>query len=116
MKRYIYNGKTYTTEQELRQAVWKAERKVFGKLNSADSGVIVEEFQPEFAEEEMSKRLRLKRDTLLRSCDYYVMPDYPSNEEDLVAVKKYRQELRDITNQEHFPFDVVFPKVPDVLK
>ena len=43
------------------------------------------------------------------------MPDYPSTTDGLLAVKKYRQELRDITGQSGFPKEITWPEKPSVL-
>ena len=47
--------------------------------------------------------------------DWYVMPDYPAKGEDLTVVKTYRQNLRDISKQDGFPSDIVWPTKPAVL-
>ena len=65
--------------------------------------------------EELAKQARMKRDNLLARCDYYVMPDYPSTEGGLAEVKAYRQALRDITKQEGFPSEIVWPVKPAEL-
>ena len=61
---------------------------------------------------ELATTIRSKRNSLLAETDYLLMPDYPISEENLKKVKEYRQELRDITEQENFPLDVVFPDFP----
>ena len=62
--------------------------------------------------DQLAKSIRSKRNQLIADTDYMVMPDYPITSEQLIAVQAYRQELRDITNQEGFPNDVVFPVNP----
>lgn len=64
--------------------------------------------------DELSTAIRSKRNSLLAETDYLLMPDYPISEEYLARIKKYRQELRDITKQENFPQDVVFPDFPKI--
>lgn len=61
---------------------------------------------------ELATTIRTKRNLLLTETDYLLMPDYPISEEYLARIKKYRQELRDITEQENFPEAVVFPEFP----
>ena len=61
---------------------------------------------------ELATEIRSKRNLLLAETDYLLMPDYPISEEYLEKVKEYRQQLRDITEQENFPQDVVFPDFP----
>ena len=118
MKVYVYKGQEYKSERQLREAIFKKERKAFAKCETeadwAKHEVTVKEVQ--FSQEQMALRVRSNRDRLLLACDYYVMPDYPSTEEGLAEVKAYRQALRDITKQKGFPFDVVLPDFPRVLQ
>lgn len=58
------------------------------------------------------QRIRRERDQLLKATDYIVLPDYPMD--DKSEWETYRQELRDITEQEGFPDDVVWPEKPEV--
>lgn len=121
MKRYIYKGETYQSEYAVRQAIWKHEYKIFGELNAEALGVTIEEYEPEvikpvdLTDEEVAERMRLKRDKLLEASDYYMMVDYPSTDDGVVAVKAYRQALRDITKQEGFPNEIEWPALPTVL-
>ena len=41
--------------------------------------------------------LRIKRDELLKKCDFYLIPDYPISETEKAQWRTYRQALRDIT-------------------
>ena len=63
---------------------------------------------------ELATTIRSKRNLLLAETDYLLMPDYPITDEYLARIKKYRQELRDLTKQENFPTDVVFPNFPKI--
>lgn len=63
---------------------------------------------------ELATTIRTKRNSLLAETDYLLMNDYPISEEYLARIKKYRQDLRDITKQENFPTEVVFPNLPEV--
>ncbi len=78
---------------------------------------VVRQFQiqeiPAPTDEELAKQVRATRDSLLEKTDYLLMSDYPISEEYLVKVKEYRQQLRDITEQESFPKNVVFPTLPE---
>lgn len=58
---------------------------------------------------ELATTIRSKRNLLLAETDYLLMPDYPISKEYLEKVKEYRQQLRDITKQDEFPKNVVFP-------
>jgi hypothetical protein len=66
--------------------------------------------------EEIAERLQLKeaearqqRNELLSACDWTQLPDSPADHE---AWATYRQELRDVTAQEGFPWDVTWPEAP----
>lgn len=59
-----------------------------------------------------SDLLRKKRDSLLTECDWAITPDSPLGEDTKVKVMEYRQKLRDIPQQEGFPFGIVLPASP----
>ena len=65
--------------------------------------------------EAKAKEVRAQRDALLEETDYLLMPDYPISADDLEAVKAYRQALRDVPEQEGFPYTVVWPEKPSVV-
>lgn len=65
--------------------------------------------------EDAEKSVREKRDSLISETDYLLASDYPISAEDLEAVKVYRQALRDVPQQEGFPFDVVWPDLPVIV-
>lgn len=52
-----------------------------------------------------------KRNKLLDASDWTQMPDVPQETKEKWAT--YRQELRDITEQEGYPFNVTFPQKPE---
>lgn len=70
---------------------------------------------PEPDDSMIAKVIRDKRDNLIGETDYYLMPDYPSNPQNLEELKVYRQALRDVPKQEGFPRDVHWPDVPKFL-
>lgn len=70
---------------------------------------------PEPDDSTVAKAIRDKRDNLIGETDYYLMPDYPSNPQNLEELKVYRQALRDIPKQEGFPRDARWPDVPKFL-
>ena len=70
---------------------------------------------PEPDDSMVAKAIRDKRDNLIGETDYYLMPDYPSNPQNLEELKVYRQALRDVPKQEGFPRDVRWPVVPKFL-
>ena len=120
MKQYLYKGVEYKSEHQVRQAIFETERKAFAVCKTAKEwlqhGVVYTETEVQLTQEQAALRVRDKRDRLLAACDYYVMPDYPSTEEGLAEVKAYRQALRDITKQDGFPYDIVWPSYPNALK
>lgn len=75
----------------------------------------IPEKTPEEKLAEAEEEVRAKRDRLIADTDYLLTPDYPIGAEDLEAVKTYRQALRDVPQQEGFPYDVVWPELPEVL-
>ena len=54
---------------------------------------------------------RTKREELLLSSDWTQLPDVP--EATKLKYQSYRQQLRDITLQENYPVDVVWPTIPE---
>ena len=122
-KKWTYQGEDYSSIYAVRQAIWEKERKAFGSPEDteawAELGVTYTETEvadPEPDENQLRWQVIRERDQLLAESDYYVLPDYPSTEEGLEAVKTYRQALRDITAQEGFPKEVEWPDKPEVLK
>ncbi len=71
---------------------------------------------PVISEDVLAFDIRDKRNTLLADTDYLIQPDYPISDEDREAVKAYRQSLRNITKQDGFPRNVVWPDKPEVIK
>lgn len=70
---------------------------------------------PEHDDSMVAEAIRDKRDNLIGETDYYLMPDYPSNPQNLEELKVYRQALRDVPKQKGFPRDVRWPDVPKFL-
>lgn len=124
---YTYNGQEYSTAYQVRKAIADNERKAFGNPQTPEEwttlGVIktieevpdVEPTEPVRTYEELAREARDKRDRLLDKSDWFLMPDYPAKAEDLATVKTYRQNLRDISKQDGFPSDIVWPTKPTVL-
>ena len=73
-------------------------------------GHVVE--SPEAAASIKAAQARLHRDSLLDDCDWTVLPDSPLSDEEKALWMEYRQTLRDIPQQEGFPFMVSFPEEP----
>ena len=60
----------------------------------------------------LASRIRQERDTLLQETDFTQLEDAPIPVTKKQAYKEYRQALRDITLQEGFPENVIFPEKP----
>lgn len=86
--------------------------------NSGNLIAITIEEIPQPTEEEIAEQkaqsVRAQRDRLLSQTDYLVSGDYPLSDDDLAAVKVYRQALRDVPAQDGFPDSVVWPELPQV--
>lgn len=88
----------YTTETDYQMA-----------LSEAWQGEVTVEEVPETAVE-----IRARRDRLLAATDWAVLPDSPLDAQSLEAVKTYRQALRDVPQQEHFPGAITWPRMPEL--
>jgi hypothetical protein len=64
--------------------------------------------------ENILREVRKKRNALLAETDYLMLPDAPISLEEQNKLKKYRKELRDITNQDNIN-NIVFPLNPLTL-
>ncbi len=65
--------------------------------------------EEKLSQEVLELLVRQTRESLLSSCDWTQVPDAPV---DKAAWATYRQALRDITSQDGFPEDVVWPTPP----
>lgn len=63
----------------------------------------------------LAESARSERDRRIAETDYYMMPDYPSDPNNIEEMKVYRQALRDIPEQEGFPSEFTWPDVPKFL-
>ena len=88
----------YTTETDYQMA-----------LSEAWQGEVTVEEVPETADE-----IRARRDRLLAATDWAVLPDSPLDAQSLEAVKTYRQAMRDVPQQEHFPGAITWPRMPEL--
>lgn len=68
-----------------------------------------------WVENSQLKEVEIKRNRymLLSSSDWTQLPNNPLSIEKQTAWANYRQELRDITTQSGYPFDVVWPTKPN---
>lgn len=120
MIRYTYKDKKYTSLYTLRQAIWNNDHTIFGDLTDelkARFSITEEEYDPrdEWTDDQWADMVRRKRDAMISGTDYYILPDYPSTPDGIEAVKRYRQDLRDITLQSGFPRNVQWPSLPSAL-
>jgi hypothetical protein len=70
---------------------------------------LVNETTAEIPVEWVWERLRLKRDALLKKCDYRIVADAPW---DIQPWLDYRQALRDLPKTAQDPKKIVFPNPP----
>lgn len=94
-------------------AVWCNERGDCSIQQTSDGYQIIK--NPEPTDSELAKNIRIERDMLISETDFYLMPDYPIDSNNLEELKTYRQALRDIPEQSGFPKDVIWPDVPKFL-
>lgn len=66
--------------------------------------------QRDFEYEQECKRVRSERDDRMRDTDHMMLPDYPNKPNGL---QEYRQALRDVPQQDGFPFDIVWPELTE---
>jgi len=64
--------------------------------------------------ENVEARARERRNELLAETDYMLMPDYPLTDVQREAWTAYRQSLRDVSRQEGWPLNIVWPEMPSV--
>lgn len=67
-------------------------------------------------EDALAEKARSKRDLLLSETDWTQTLDAPITRECSESFRVYRQELRDITEQEGFPSSIKWPEKPEVVK
>jgi hypothetical protein len=75
----------------------------------------VVEYQIDSEIEALWGNIRNRRNMLLNECDWTQLPDSPLTEEKKLEWKVYRQDLRDITNQED-PHNIIWPTKPDGIQ
>ena len=81
-----------------------------GKQIAYLNGRLVHEDLPPLPITDLLKQISNKRDKLLRDCDWTPLPDSPvvNNPQ----WKKYRQDLRDLTNNVANPAEIIWPVIP----
>jgi hypothetical protein len=78
---------------------------IAARMNEPIPEIVAEEIPVEWEWE----RLRLKRDSLLKKCDYRIVADAPWDVQPWID---YRQALRDLPKKNKDPKKIVFPNPP----
>lgn len=68
--------------------------------------------EKQIVDERQAEKVKFDRNNLLRSTDFTQLPDSPLSTEQKEAYRVYRQQLRDITSQAGFPWDIDWPIEP----
>lgn len=104
---------------EMRSLIQKfSQEEGYREKRGEDLSWAVEKIPEKTPEEKLAEAecdIRSKRDRLIADTDYLLTPDYPISPDELEVVKAYRTALRDVPQQEGFPYDVVWPELPEVL-
>jgi hypothetical protein len=95
-----YNQKVVETQPILSNGVWLQQWTV-ETLSQEELAALTEE---------TARQLRLRRNNILKDCDWTQGKDISDGVSASWAL--YRQALRDIPQQPGFPFEVVFPEKP----
>ena len=90
------------------------DRVELGWIAEVSQGTIPEPEQP--SAEELAAEARAKRDALLAECDWTQVLDAPIDAAAREAYRVYRQALRDIPEQEGFPYEIQWPAEPVSVK
>lgn len=100
---------SFETEQKIRKAIEE------NNIISIDNkGVVFTKKEQD--QGELASIARGRRDSFLSSCDYMAMPDYPITSAVKIDLSKYRQLLRDVTEQPGFPYKIEWPIKPNFVK
>lgn len=115
----ISHTTTTPHDEEMRELIRQfSQEEGYREKRGEDLSWAVEKIPEKTEEEKLAdaeEQIRSKRDSLISDTDYLLMDDYPISSEDLEAVKAYRTALRDVPQQEGFPYDVVWPELPTIL-
>ena len=109
----MHNGLPYHVPNE---GEWEELHAAVTAYVEENNIVLQEEPKPEEPEVDVEALVLSKRAKLLEETDYLVLPDYPISEERLAEIKVYRQALRDITLQEGYFENVIWPVKPEWVK
>ena len=101
------SGYPYHVTKETPEA-WEELR---AHLLSHPESIEVEAPLPEPTKDELDASARMQRNALLAASDWTQVGDTP-DKVDKTAWRVYRQALRDITEQDGWPFNIQWPKEP----
>jgi hypothetical protein len=87
-------------------------RKDFVEIITSNFNIWYTKFKAE-EYEEYANSLRAKRNELLAATDWTQVPDAPLTVDQKADMQVYRQALRDIPEQDGFPYDVNWPVMPE---
>lgn len=104
------DGKPMTEEYKEMETVTEEQTYTMMTVTAMTEGTL-----PDMTEE-LAAEVRAQRDKLLAETDWTQVLDAPISAESREAFRAYRQALRDITEQEGFPTDVVWPEMPEAVK
>lgn len=86
-------------------------REIYNIVLEMNPDTYVEPIIPSPSIEELAETARLKRNTLLSQSDWTQISDAPTSI-DKSSWAIYRQQLRDLTLQEEFPENIIWPNPP----
>jgi hypothetical protein len=87
-----------------------AEMAETGRVLAGDEEGHPQAVEQTFTDEELAEAVRRERDGLVKDSDWTQLPDIPDSVR--AAWSIYRQELRDVPQQQGFPRDVQWPVKP----
>ena len=92
-------------------ALWEAEKARLDEEAAAAEAARLVRYS---SEEAKAERIREERDRRIAETDYLVATDYPLAADKMKSLKAYRQDLRDLPQQEGFPWsgEVDDPTIP----
>lgn len=98
----ISGPELYTAEVAPYVTLWEVEKSRLEAEVAAAEAARLEAYNSPTAR---ADRVRTERDKRISATDYLMALDYPLNEEACAVVAAYRQALRDMPQQEGFPWD-----------
>lgn len=108
-----YGGTPYWLPAE--GDTWQSPERYMEELGPLpDGAVMTKPEKPAPTAEEKAATIRVERDRRIAVTDYLLAVDYPISAEKLELVKAYRQALRDIPQQDGFPWsgEIDDPAIP----